>query len=151
MNDLFIQIRDGQPYQHPILGANFRAAFPDVDTENLPPEFAPFERRDPSEIRVGVFQVLVESYVWDGPIVRDNWTVRDMTDDERAAKIAEHQSYDPPFPNWKFNVDTLRWEAPIPMPATGGPYRWDIKSNSWESYTPSTPPSNLPPPLLPAK
>ena len=42
--ELFIQIRDGLPFGHPIYGDNFRQAFPDVDLENLPPEFARFER-----------------------------------------------------------------------------------------------------------
>ena len=28
---LFIQIRDGQPFEHPIIEDNFREAFPDID------------------------------------------------------------------------------------------------------------------------
>ena len=42
MMELFIQIRNGQPFEHPIFGDNFRQAFPDVDVDNLPPEFARF-------------------------------------------------------------------------------------------------------------
>ena len=42
--ELYIQIRNGQPFEHPILGDNFRQAFPKIDVSNLPPEFAKFER-----------------------------------------------------------------------------------------------------------
>ena len=38
--ELYIQIRNGQPHEHPIFADNFRQAFPDVDTENLPDTFA---------------------------------------------------------------------------------------------------------------
>ncbi len=41
---LFIQIRDGQPYEHPIFEDNFIMAFPHIDVNNLPSEFALFER-----------------------------------------------------------------------------------------------------------
>ena len=40
--DLYIRIIDGQPFEHPILGDNFRQAFPDIDTYNLPATYASF-------------------------------------------------------------------------------------------------------------
>ena len=36
-----------------------------------------------------------------------------------------------PFPSWTLNDDTCRWEPPVPMPAEGGPYRWDEDSQTW--------------------
>ena len=86
--DLFIRIADGQPVDHPIMGDNFRYAFPDIDTENLPPEFAPFVRTEPPA--PGPYQVVVESYEWSDGVVRDAWSLRDMTSDERAAYDAEY-------------------------------------------------------------
>lgn len=84
--ELYIQIRDGQPYQHPILGDNFREAFPHIDVNDLPPEFARFERiQCPNN--AGKFQVDVVSYQWVNGIVKDVWTVREMTDAELAEKI----------------------------------------------------------------
>lgn len=86
--ELYIQIRDGEPYEHPIFADNFRAAFPDVDTENLPGAFAKFIRVDAPvpgtyEVYVGV------TYQWVDGVVKDVHSVRQMTDEERVAKDAE--------------------------------------------------------------
>lgn len=86
--ELFIRIIDGQPFEHPIFGDNFRQAFPDVDTDNLPPEFARFERVDPVQ-KPGELEVMEVSYQWVGGVVKDVWTVRQMTDDERSQKLQE--------------------------------------------------------------
>lgn len=85
--ELYIQIRDGQPHEHPIFADNFREAFPDVDTENLPDTFAKFIRVDapvPStyEVYEGV------TYQWVDGVVKDVHSVRPMTDEERTAKTA---------------------------------------------------------------
>lgn len=88
MMDLFIQIRDGQPYQHPIFGDNFREAFPHVDVNNLPPEFARFERIECPN-NATTFQVDEVSYQWIDGIVKDVWTVRDMNQQERDEKIQQ--------------------------------------------------------------
>ena len=43
--ELFIQVdENGQAKEHPIHGDNFRQAFPHIDTNNLPSNFARFER-----------------------------------------------------------------------------------------------------------
>ena len=42
--NLYIQIKNSQPFEHPIFEDNILAAFPDVDINNLPPEFARFRR-----------------------------------------------------------------------------------------------------------
>lgn len=83
--ELFIQIRDGQPYEHPIFADNFQQAFPHIDINNLPREFARFERiPQPTS---GAYE-LVEGpvYQWVDGIVKDVWAVRPMTDTERAVK-----------------------------------------------------------------
>jgi hypothetical protein len=113
MIDLYIQIRDGQPYEHPIMGGNFREAFPAIDTGNLPPEFARFERIPAPEI--GPFDVLEGPvYEWDNGIVKDVWTIRPMTDEEKAAKIAEYQARTPE--GWIFDPETLTYTPPEAPP-----------------------------------
>jgi hypothetical protein len=83
--ELFIQIRDGQPFEHPILGENFKTAFPNIDVNNLPPEFARFERV--VEPIANVFEVVAGShYEWVGDVVKDVWTLRPMTAEEEAVK-----------------------------------------------------------------
>jgi len=42
--NFFIQIKNSQPFEHPIFEDNILAAFPDVDINNLPPELAKFKR-----------------------------------------------------------------------------------------------------------
>lgn len=87
--ELYIQIRDGQPYEHPIFGENFKEAFSDIDVNNLPADrFAKFIRVaqpaiDAYEVYEGV------TYEWVDGIVKDVHHVRPMTDEERAAKTAE--------------------------------------------------------------
>jgi hypothetical protein len=86
--ELYIRIRDGQPFGNPIFADNFRDAFPGVDTENLPDTFAKFIRVDAPvpgtyEVYEGV------TYQWVNDVVKDVHPVRPMTDEERAAKDAE--------------------------------------------------------------
>jgi len=85
--DLFIRIVDGQPFEHPIMADNFCEAFPHIDVNNLPPEFARFERVDiptiaPYEVYVGV------TYEFKDNIWKDVHHVRSMTVEEKAEQIA---------------------------------------------------------------
>jgi len=95
--ELYIQIRDGQPHEHPIFADNFREAFPDVDTENLPLDrFAKFIRIvAPTPGTYEVYEGV--TYQWVDGVVTDVHSVRPMTDEERAAKDAEIAAL-PPFP-----------------------------------------------------
>lgn len=100
---LFIQIRDGKPYEHPILEDNFRMAFPDIDINNLPPEFANFERVE-CNIEVGIYEVAEVSYQFVGGIVKDVWSKRPMTDEEKIKvdeelAIIARQNVDAAFRN----------------------------------------------------
>lgn len=36
-----------------------------------------------------------------------------------------------PFPSWLLNIDTCRWEAPVPYPNDGKEYYWDEPTKSW--------------------
>jgi hypothetical protein len=85
MMELFIHIKDGQPFNHPILSDNFRVAFPDIDTNNLPPEFARFERVEPPTLDVYEVYEGVR-YEWEGNIIKDIHHVRAMTTEEKTAK-----------------------------------------------------------------
>lgn len=85
--ELLIKIVDGQPFEHPILVDNFRLAFPNIDIENLPLNFARFERV--AKPMPNDFQVVEGPvYQWVDGIVKDVWILRDMTEFERNEKIA---------------------------------------------------------------
>lgn len=76
MMRLFIRIKDGQPFEHPIIEWNFKQAFPSLDMDNLPPDFANFVRvprpnPDPNKYIVSA----TCSYQWVGDKVYDVWDV----------------------------------------------------------------------------
>ena len=111
--ELFIQIRDGQPYEHPIFADNFREAFPHVDVENLPPEFARFVRVEMPSI--GVYQVYEGvTYELIEGAYRDLHHVRAMTDQERAKKIANAMAEEAPE-GWTFSEEYCVWVPPRPL------------------------------------
>ena len=81
---MFIRIENGQPVDHPIMGDNFRRAFPHIDPNNPGPEFAKFIRVGRNE--VGKYKVVLSgpTYAWVGDTVQDVWETRDMTPEEMA-------------------------------------------------------------------
>lgn len=84
-HELYIQLVDGEPHEHPIFGDNFRQAFPDVDPENLPADrFARFIRVH--QPQTGTFEVAELSYGWVDGVVKDIWTIRPMTEEEETEK-----------------------------------------------------------------
>jgi hypothetical protein len=81
----FIQMNNGVPHEHPIFEQNFLEAFPDIDPENLPENFAKFERKEvPADLIPTPYQRLVVDYVYgDDGIVRDVWRAEDVSPEER--------------------------------------------------------------------
>jgi len=86
--ELYIQIKNGQPFGHPILEDNFQQAFPQIDVNNLPAEFARFERVEQPNT-AGPFQIEEVAYQWVDGVVKDVWTAREMTGAERTEKTAQ--------------------------------------------------------------
>ena len=130
--ELFIQLRNGQPFEHPILGRNFREAFPDVDVNNLPPEFARFERLQPPTL--GVYEVCTTAYERVDNIYTDAHKVRRMSTEEKAAKqqaTKDAWAQGPNFASWIFDEATCSFLSPIPYPKDNKQYRWDEPTTSW--------------------
>lgn len=136
--ELFIRVVNGQPFEHPILGDNFRAAFPDVDVNNLPPEFARFERVVAPKLRP------YETVHPDDPtyelvdgVYKDVWHKRDMTPEEIAAKQQETKDEWAVRPNaenftaWVFDKVHCCFRAPTPCPNDGKNYFWQGTTSSW--------------------
>jgi hypothetical protein len=36
-----------------------------------------------------------------------------------------------PYASWTIAAPTWTWTAPVPMPTSGGPYKWDEATKSW--------------------
>ena len=131
--ELYIRIKNGQPFEHPILDDNFKAAFPHVDTNNLPPEFARFDRI-PQPV-IGVYEVYEGvTYEWDANRVKDvhhtrPMTAQEKTDKQNAVKAAWIVS--PNWASWIFDEVTCSFKPPVPRPADGKFYRWNEPTVSW--------------------
>lgn len=91
MTQLFIKIVDGQPFGHPMLEENLLQAFPHVDVNNLPPEFARFERvlLTDVDLPLDTFEKATVRYEWVGNVVKDVWYAQPMNEEQRAVKITE--------------------------------------------------------------
>lgn len=130
--ELFIRIKDGQPFKHPIMENNFRQAFPNVDTNNLPPEFARFVRVAPPA--VGVYENYTDvTYELVNGVYTDVHHVVAMTAEEIAAKqqtVKDAWAVNG-FASWTFNEATCSFKAPTLMPTDGKIYRWDEPTTLW--------------------
>jgi hypothetical protein len=122
--ELFICVdENGNTIDHPILGSNFREAFPHIDTENLPPEFAKFVRVPYPTL--GVYEVLdneISTYQQVNGVFTDVWAVRNMTDAEKLAKqqlVKDAFNDRPQVENWAawvFDETLCKMQPPIPRP-----------------------------------
>ena len=131
--ELYIQLKNNQPFDHPILGDNFREAFPDIDTNNLPDWVARFNRVEPP--KPGIYQEYAGvSYQLVDGVFTDVHSLRDMTTEEKTAKqnaVKELWASEVKFESWIFNEDTCAFDPPIPRPVDGFIYRWDEANQQW--------------------
>lgn len=90
--ELYIQIKDGLPYEHPILAENMKMAFPDVDLDNLPETFAKFIRTEkPIPSTYEVYEG--STYELQDGIVNEIHHIRQMNDQERLEKTQKVREY----------------------------------------------------------
>lgn len=127
----------GQPHEHPIVEWNFKQAFPDIDVNNLPPEYCPFVRVEapvlgPYEKNQTVSYGLVEGLAG---TYTDIWVCEDMTAEEITAKQAAVKSQwtEHGLVSWIFNEATCSYEAPTPKPegSENQVYVWNEETTSW--------------------
>jgi hypothetical protein len=137
--NLYIQIKDGQPHEHPIFEDNLLHAIPGIDLNNLPPEFSPFVRVPEPILKT--YTLFDENYknpsyeLVDG-VYTDVWHIRDMTPEEKQASIdfAKLCFFGPGgkgYKSWIFNEENCRYEPPIPYPNDGKHYEWSENFLTW--------------------
>lgn len=131
----YIRIKDGLPFEHPILESNFKRAFPDIDVNNLPPEFAEFERVKKPDL--GVYEVYEGlTYEWVDGVVKDVHNIRQLTNEEKTEKQNQVKAdwAETGFPSWIFNEETCNFDPPIPYPEDDSinVYDWNEETLSWE-------------------
>ena len=133
MGRLFIQMRDGQPYEHPITENNMRLVFPNLDLDNLPDTFAEFERVAPPELGPYEKNLQVSYELVDGKY-KDVFTKENLTDAEKTAKqnqVKAEWAENNGYASWTFNEDTCAFEPPTPVPDDDKIYYWEEESLSW--------------------
>ena len=137
--NLYIQLENGQPINHPILEDNLRHAFPEMDLNNLPENFARFERvLGP---RIGVYEINEgATYEWVDGVVKDVHHIRPMTEEEQTAKqdAVKNDWQRTGFPSWIFNEEQCRFDTPVPYPEDGKFYVCDEPTTNWVEHTINT-------------
>ncbi len=129
-DNLFIQIRNGGPFEHPITEWNLRQFFPDLDVDNPPVGFEKFIRKPLPNI--GPYETLVGSYyekidnVW-----QDVHHVRELTAVEKSQKINSARESFPFADTWTLNEATFNWIPPVSYPDDGNKYYWDNDVKNW--------------------
>jgi hypothetical protein len=130
--NLYIQLENGKPINHPIMEDNLKQAFPEMDLNNLPETFARFERVAPAML--GVYEISEGStYEWVDGVVKDVHHRRAMTLEERTAKqdaLKEHWKTRG-LDSWVFDEESCTYQPPIPYPDESKLFRWDEATISW--------------------
>ena len=138
--NLYIQLQNGEPVNHPILEDNLKQAFPGIDLNNLPETFARFERVVPTML--GVYEISEGvTYEWVDDMVKDVHHRRAMTTEERTAKqdTVKADWQQTGFASWIFNEETCAFDPPSPYPTDGKSYVWDEPTTSWVELTNESP------------
>lgn len=130
---LYIQVENGQPVNHPALKDNLIQAF-----QKVPDNWEPFLRIPRPELGVyEVFQSETPTYQLVEGLWQDVWSVREMTEEEKAIKqslVKEEWNRRPNrenFAAWVFDEATCSFVAPVQKPADGKEYFWDGSKNAW--------------------
>ena len=122
---LYIKLLNNKPVDHPIARENMLSAYPSVDLDNLPHDWAEFVRVPPPKI--GPYEVVEGVYEWVGDVIKDVWYVYPMSPEEKAVKqdrVKRNYIADGGFSNWIFDEDKCAHVPPVPMPTDGKPYMW---------------------------
>ena len=119
---LYIKIKDGIPDGHPMIEENILSAFPNVDLNNLPDNWAEFKRIEVPiygiyELHDGTeYELDPATGVW-----QDKHTIREMTESEKLAKqeLIKSQWANEPvaaFTSWIFDPDKCAYQPPVLPP-----------------------------------
>lgn len=130
--NLFIQIENGQPINHPAFEDNLIQAFGAV-----PDHWEPFVRVvQPIPDVYEILESTEPTYQKVDGVWIDVWALRSMTDEEKAVKQQEvkdawaTREQASNWAAWTFDEDTCSYKPPIPRP-TDRPVIWSGANNGW--------------------
>jgi hypothetical protein len=131
--DLVIQIKNGEPFEHPILLENLQQVYSGITLQSLPNDYA--ELRRTQKPVLSAYQVyLGHSYVWQNGYVTEQHNVRNMTAEEILAKQNSVKQLwaDSGYASWSFDQTTCEFIPPVAYPTDGNDYLWDETLQSWQ-------------------
>lgn len=148
MREFFIQIKDGQPFEHPLGRTNVQHLFPQHDLDvTVPDNFAVFHRiqrplhTNPYQKTVGPVYTFNEAGE-----VYDKWELLDMSLEEKEEKQNAVKNNWEGFASWVFDEDTcsMKPQKPYPGNIDGTPpyYIWNESILDWEIKEFQTQPTN---------
>lgn len=136
---LFIKIENNKPINYPLVESNLRLLHPYLNLESKTDlanyGYAIFEKTP--EPTSTYKKIAVNEYVWEGDIIKENWTIIELSEEEKTAKQNEqHTSWlatsaNCKFPSWTFNVEKCRYEPPLPKPLDEKIYAWNENTVEW--------------------
>lgn len=141
MNNLYIKIVDGIAVDYPILGENLVSLFPAIDLDQLPSNFARFQKTPrPNH---GIYELSEYSYAANSQgVYTEVWTVRPMTNHEKTQQQdlvkSNFKQLNGPS-SWIFDEEKCLMVAPVPRPDAVAPtvsslgtiYTWNEATVSW--------------------
>lgn len=136
---LYIRLKNGQPFEHPITQENLLLAFPGIDLQNLPEYISVFQKTNKPN-NIGVYEIIENYYAISADrTVTEFWSTRPMTELEKQQKqIAVKTAWQlrNPYSLWIFNEETCQFDPPVSYPNDGKTYEWNDNENNWIEIIP---------------
>jgi hypothetical protein len=128
--NLYIQLENGEPINHPYYESNLRMVYPELDLETSP-NYCKFIRVNKPFCNWDEVVEGPEYKIIDG-ICYDVWTVNKISDEKRQ-EMLDKLAAENPYPSW--TVDTINHDLipPVPQPEQGE-WTWDESTLSWIEY-----------------
>lgn len=131
--NLFIKVIDNQVIDHPVAYENLKLIYPDIDYNNPPENYLPFNRAQIPALP-DPYTVNEVSYVIAINVVNEVYTQRPMIDSEKESLWNEMQNRKP-FASWVLNKYNCIWEPPVQYPSDGKKYMWNESTTNWVEIT----------------
>jgi hypothetical protein len=132
--NLYIQLENGEPKNHPLFESNLKMVYPEIDLDNSP-DYCKFVRVEQPVIKWDEVVEGPEYKIIDG-ICYDVWTVNKISDEKRKEMIDALIASNP-YPSW--TVDEINHDLipPVPYPLEGY-WTWNEETLSWVEYVEPT-------------
>jgi hypothetical protein len=138
--NLYIQVAEGQPVNHPALAENLVDAF-----GSIPPDWEPFVRVP--KPNPTAYQILVSdtpTYEKVDDVWTDVWDLREMTPEEKLAKQEEvklawaQRDQAENWSAWVFDEERCKYQPPVPRPQPNGKlWAWCGADYAWKEMPPA--------------